>query len=274
MCQAFSCLITKSKKVYWKVGEDSHDELQGMFVKKDKELQDDKDAPDNTFARIEIVPKKGYLFPDKGWKFQIDERVKPSFWNKTYEKPCWLAHKKWMQNIYQFNLKEARKPINPFKIKPPKIGKSQIKLLKKWDSVWASVGASVRASVRNSVGNSIGNSVWNSVWDSVWASVGNLVWDSVWASVGASVRASVRNSVGNSVGNSVWAYNGHLFYPMIKKWKYAEKIKEKGYPFQSLVKLWKQGLVPSFDGKTWRLYGGRNAKILFEITKTKLQRLH
>ena len=230
MCQAFSCLITKSKKVYWKVGEDSHDELQGMFVKKDKELQDDKDAPDNTFARIEIVPKKGYLFPDKGWKFQIDERVKPSFWNKTYEKPCWLAHKKWMQNIYQFNLKEARKPINPFKIKPPKIGKSQIKLLKKWDSVWASVGASV--------------------------------------------RASVRNSVGNSVGNSVWAYNGHLFYPMIKKWKYAEKIKEKGYPFQSLVKLWKQGLVPSFDGKTWRLYGGRNAKILFEITKTKLQRLH
>ena len=40
MCQAFSCLITKSKKVYWEAGIDSHSELQEKFVKKDKELKD------------------------------------------------------------------------------------------------------------------------------------------------------------------------------------------------------------------------------------------
>lgn len=61
MCKAFSALVTKSGKAYWKMGIDSHDELQHKFVKKNKELIDDKDAPNNTFARIEIVPKNGDL---------------------------------------------------------------------------------------------------------------------------------------------------------------------------------------------------------------------
>ena len=37
-----------------------------------------------------------------------------------------------------------------------------------------------------------------------------------------------------------------------------------------LIKLWKQGLVPSFDGTTWRLHSGKKAKIIFEITKKEL----
>jgi hypothetical protein len=64
----------------------------------------------------------------------------------------------------------------------------------------------------------------------------------------------------------VWDYGGSFFHPMITKWKYCEKIKGKGYPFDSCVKLWKQGLVPSFDGKNWRLHGGKNAKILWKGT--------
>jgi len=36
------------------------------------------------------------------------------------------------------------------------------------------------------------------------------------------------------------------------------------YPFQPVVDLWGQGLVPSFDGKTWRLHGGKKAKVLWE----------
>ncbi len=79
-----------------------------------------------------------------------------------------------------------------------------------------------------------------------WASVRDSVWDSV--------RASVRDSV--------WAYIGSLF-PNIEKWKYI-KYKKGQYPFQSAIDLWKQGLVPSFDGKIWRLHGGKDAKILWE----------
>jgi len=97
-------------------------------------------------------------------------------------------------------------------------------------------------------------------------------WDSVWDSVGASVRdsvgASVWDSVWASVGASVWAYIGSLF-PKIKTWNYAPKT--KGYPYQPYVDLWRQGIVPSFDGTTWRLHTGEKATIVFEISAEKLR---
>jgi len=230
MCKAFSCLITKSKKVYWKVGVDSHDELQTLFVKKDKELKDDAYPPENTFARIEITPKDGnYLNLKQKWVYGIDERVIPSWLNKSYEKPCYEACRQWQKEVYtHINLKDVLKPVHPFKITPPKnITTRHLKLLAKWASVRDSVWASVRDSVR----------------DSVWASV----WD------------------------SVWAYNGSLFKG-IKKWKYCSKVKEKGYPFKSAVKLWKMGLVSAFDGTNWYLLGGRKTKILWKGTKKDLKK--
>jgi len=251
MCQAFSALITKSKKVYWKTGVDSHDKLQVLFVKKDKELKDNKLPPKNTFARIEISPKDGnYLKPKQKWIYKIDDQVVPDWLDKSYEAPCYKAFRLWKKEVYsRFNLKEALKPIHPFKIKPPKnITTRHLKLLVKWDSV----------------GDSVRDSVGDSVWDSVKASVG--------ASVGASVKASVWASVGASVRDSVWAYTGS-FFKGIKKWKYCSNVKEKGYPFKSAVKLWKMGLVPAFDGDYWYLLGGRKAKVLWKGTKEDLRKL-
>jgi len=172
------------------------------------------------------------------------------------------------ETLFKWNYKEACNPINPLKIIPPKkITKEHIQLLNDWDSVWdsvrdsvgapvgapvgASVWASVWASVCASVGNSVGASVRDSVWNSVWDSVGASVWDSVWDSVG--------NSVWDSVGASVGAYIGSIFIPIISSW-------QKKYSYQSVVDLWKMGLVPSFDGKKWRLHGGKKAEILWEGT--------
>lgn len=210
MCKACSILITKSKKVYYKVGVDSHDELQTLFVKKDKELRDNIRPPENTFARIEINPKDGnYLHLKQKWVCQIDEQVKPNWLNKSYEKPCYDAFKVWKKAVYsRINLREAIKPMHPFKIKPPKkITTRHLKLLAKW----------------------------------------------------VSVRDSVR------------AYGGSLFRG-IKKWKYCSKVKEKGYPFKSAIKLWKMGLVPAFDGTNWYLLGGRKAKILWKGTRKDLKK--
>jgi hypothetical protein len=68
----------------------------------------------------------------------------------------------------------------------------------------------------------------------------------------------------------VWAYTGSFFLLPREAWKYTEKIETEGYPFQPCVTLWEQGLVPSFDGKTWRLHGGKDdAKILYEWTPGK-----
>ena len=270
MCNAFSCLITINNKVYWRAGVDSHTTLQETFVKEDPQLKDDKEPPKNTFARVEITPKnKDYLKPDK-WALSIDESVTPDWLKDEHEDICWKAFEKWKKQVYSgINLKECIKPIHPFKIKPPKkIEVKHLKILLHWasvrdsvrDSVRASVGDSVRASVRASVGDS----VWDSVWASVRASVGDSVWDSVGDSVRASVWGSVWGSVGDSVGGSVWAYTGSQF-PKIKKWKYVN-FKHKGYPFKDAVKLWKMGLVASFDGTKWRLHGGPKAKVLWEGT--------
>ncbi|MBN2567821.1 MAG: hypothetical protein JXB42_00155, partial [Deltaproteobacteria bacterium] len=89
-------------------------------------------------------------------------------------------------------------------------------------------------------------------------------------SVRASVRASVRDSVRDSVWASVWAYIGSFFRLPRKSWEYTEKIKTDGYPFEPAVKLWKMGLVASFDGNIYRLHGGRKAEVLFQITKAEL----
>ena len=219
MCKAFSAIVTKSKKVYWQVGLDSHDKLVEKF-KKDKELKDDKLPPENTFARIEITPPDGNYFNFKQkWQYQIDEKVKPSWLDISYEKLCIDALKPWQKEICKkVDYKALAKPIHPFKIIPPKkITTRHLKLLIKWASVWASVGDSVR--------------------------------------------------------DSVGAYSG-TFFPKIKKWEYCSKVKEKGYPFKSAVKLWKMGLVPSYSSldNKWRLHGGTKAEVLYEGTIKEIKK--
>jgi len=68
----------------------------------------------------------------------------------------------------------------------------------------------------------------------------------------------------------VWAYISSLF-PNIKKWKYIEH-KEGVNPFQSSIDLWHMGLVPSFDGKVWRLHKGKKAEVVLEISEEELGR--
>ena len=82
-----------------------------------------------------------------------------------------------------------------------------------------------------------------------WATVGATVRDTVWA--------TVRDTVWATIWDTVWTYAGSLFVPVVKQWKTQ-------YPFQDAVDLWYDGLVPSFDGETWRLHGGEHAKILYE----------
>jgi len=64
--------------------------------------------------------------------------------------------------------------------------------------------------------------------------------------------------------DSVGAYTGTFFLLERSAWKYTEEIDCEGYPFQSVSTLWEMGLVPSFDGKKWRLHGAPNGKILWE----------
>ncbi len=134
------------------------------------------------------------------------------------------------------------KPIvNPLELpEVTEVTAEHIQWLKEWIAVRASVEASIWASVRDSV--------WDSVGASVWASVRASVRDSVWDSV----RASVRDSVWDSVWDSVAPYVSAFF------------AIDYEHDFSSAVKLWEAGLVPSFDGRTWRLHSGERAAVVFE----------
>ena len=213
MCKAFSCIILRNKKAYWKLGLDSHNDLTDKF-----KLKDDKN-----YCPIEITPNNNnYIDPDK-WTLEFDD-VCPDWWKQSHEQSAWSAHKQWLKElnskIHRTRIKNIILPFNLPMVK--KVNKSQIRLLKEW--------------------NSVSNLVWNLVWNSVW----------------------------NSIRDSIWAYTGYMFKLNRKEWKYTDKIKCKGYPFISAVKLWKQGLVPSFDGDIWRLHSGKKAKVVFEISKEDL----
>ena len=285
MCNAWSAIVKKNGDVLWKFGMDSHSDILKHF-----NIPDNESEPGRLkFARIEISPANGnYLKPNE-WKFKLDESITPSWWKKSYQIFAETEHKKWKKQLNKILIN--KEIVMPFSIGPPKkVLKKHIALLGAWASVGDSVGASVRDSVWDSVGDSVGASVWASVGasvrDSVWASVGDSVRASVWASVGDSVRdsvrASVRASVWASVGDSVrasvrasvwasvWAYAGSFLNLPRNAWKYTENIKTKKYPFHPLADLWEMGIVPSFDGKKWRLHAGKDAKIIFETSEEKL----
>jgi len=157
---------------------------------------------------------------------------------------------KWVNRL---DFKEIVEPliikpiVKPFELpKVEQVTDEQIGWLKAWNSVRDSVWDSVRGSVFDSVGDSVGDSVRDSVFDSVWDSVRNSVWDSVGASVGDLVL--------DSVGDLVGAYISSFF-----------KIAYE-YDFSPAIKLWESGLVPSFDGKTWRLHSGTIADVVYEWT--------
>ena len=241
MCKAFSCLVHRNKDVFWKLGVDNHHKLVEMCKWKDNTY----DPARMTFARIEITPKnKDYLFPDE-WKLQVDERIRPYWFSPAHEEACFVAHKLWLKELDKHLIK---KPIiHPFNdITPPKRFTKKIKnLLYDWDSVW------------DSIEYSIGDYVWDSIRDSIEYSVGDSVWD------------SIEYSVWYSIKDSIEGYTGSFF--KLKKWKYVKHTKGE-YPFTSVVELWEMGLVPSFDGEKWRLHGGKDGKVLFEITEKDLKK--
>jgi len=252
MCQFFSCVSDgKGKVLYFdatlrekiKKGEirynpDSHTSIADYFGYKGKK--------EDSLNKYEYNPLTG--------KFVIDQ-INTTDDSKKVEQFC-------LKLNFQTVVPELIiQPIfYPFKYKKRKrVCQIDIELLKKWDSVRNSVGDSVW----DSVWDSVGYSVWDSVGDIAWDSVRNSVWDSVWDSVGDSTWDSVRNSV----WDSVVAYASSFFN--LSKWKYF-KYKKGVNPFKPCVDLWHRGIVPSFDGKTWRLHG-YEGKILKEITEQELR---
>lgn len=152
------------------------------------------------------------------------------------------AAKKWANRL------DFKTVVEPLIVKPiinplllPKVEKptdEQIGWLKELVSVLAPVWGAVGYSVRDSVWNSVGDSVLDSIWDAVWSPVRDAVRVSVW--------------------ESIWSSNRVYFSSFFNI--------EYKFDYSSAIKLWEAGLVPSFDGGTWRLHSGKNADVVYEWT--------
>ena len=151
MCKAFSCIIEPDKKVTWKMGVDSRDQLLKIAGLPDDTL----DPATIRFCRIEIAPKNGSYFEPDEWVFKIDMDVTPTWWTLDHKKACLKAHKKWLKELDKILI---RKPIiHPFRIEPPaEITEAHIALLREWASVRALVGASIWVLVGTLVGVLVG----------------------------------------------------------------------------------------------------------------------
>jgi len=204
----------------------------------------------------------GAKIPCRAFRVQGIQRITGDKKKTRYQAVKVLEEITDLDKLFGWKYSEVINPIHPFKIKPPKINESHIDLLKQWDLVWDSWD-SVWRSIKNSAEPSVEDKIWSSVGSVVWDTIRDTVRDSIWRSAKtSSVGRMERNLVRDTVKASVWSYIGSMF-PNIKKWEYVDhKLGE--YPFQSAVDLWKQGLVPSFDGSIWRLHGGKKAKILWE----------
>lgn len=123
------------------------------------------------------------------------------------------------------------------------------------DSVYASIQASIRENIIYSILDSAQAPAWDWVQSFVREYVLELVLDSVLDSVQRAVWESVHTSVWASVWNVLWAYVSSFF------------AVEYDQDFSSGIKLWEAGLVPSFDGTTWRLHSGGGAKVVYEWKK-------
>ena len=106
MCKAFSCIISKDKKVTWKLGIDNHHELIDMAGYKDND--DCK-----KFVRVEITPKNNdYINPDE-WVLKVDEESIPRWFSPIHKDLCWDAHTLWVKELYEI-LDRNKKVVHPF----------------------------------------------------------------------------------------------------------------------------------------------------------------
>jgi len=197
-------------------------------------LKGNNDSHTVILTHFKIPPKNQDRFSKYEYNpitklFVVDEPVEG---HDHESAEAWVSNLNFKGIIPQLVIKDV---VHPFSLGIVELTENDILLLKQWDSV------------RDSVWDSVGDSVWDSVWDSVGDSVGDLVRDSVRGSVWGSVRDSVRGSV--------WGYVSTFFsinYP---------------YDLSSVNELWNRGIVPSFDGKVWRLHSGKDAKIIYEWNK-------
>ena len=99
MCDFFSCIVMRSKQVFYSMDSDSHDRLIA-----ENDLSDTTSDPQElSFARVEIIPdRKGLWLWEKDlskWRFVLDERRHPEWFSPAHEEAAYMALRERVRDI-------------------------------------------------------------------------------------------------------------------------------------------------------------------------------
>jgi len=74
------------------------------------------------------------------------------------------------------------------------------------------------------------------------------------------------------VGASVWDLVGASVWDLVGAYASTFVDIKYNHDFTSINKLWERGIVPSYDGKIWRLHTGMKADIIMQGTISELEK--
>ena len=171
MCNFWSAILTRDRKVLWDRDITSH----GYLIRKFK-LADDKLA-DRDFVRIEITPNPGKLASKKksDWTLKIDEPSTLPDWyandTRGNDKLIWAEWKHAMeQTLWVFNLSKIEDLLN--EIRGIQYLKQLGEPLPEWNltlrPTWNAAGDAAGDAARNAAWNAARNAARNAAWDAAW----------------------------------------------------------------------------------------------------------
>jgi hypothetical protein len=214
-----------------------------------KKLRKDPDArPDSHSWLAEHFVKNGA--EDSFNKYEYDPLTKEFSVDQINTEDDHESAEKWCRELDFKRICEPliiKKMRNPLAGRPKVLTSNDKKLVRKWASVRHSMGGSVGGSIYDSLTKYVGQSAGNSAWISVWQSVGVPVWDSIMDSAEWITWDHMRWSI----RDSAMAYSTTFMDVRLK------------VDVSPSNKLWERGFVVSFNGDTYSVHSGKEAKIVW-----------
>jgi hypothetical protein len=146
----------------------------------------------------------------------------------------------------------------PLTGRPKKPTKKDIANLKKWSRtgycVWNSICFNIDMIVRNSVDNSL------------WFMLDHYVDHNIWCDISRKLLFNRNNINGRCRKGLIrHQYSKHSIMDLVCNYKASFFNLEYNFDITPGNELWNRGFVPCFDGTTWKLHSGKDAKVVYEM---------
>lgn len=262
--QSFTLIVDESGKTYWQAGVDSMEKLMKLFYLTD----------DGTNVAVSVVPDNNepypYLYPDLPWKTIVDGE-EPSWYTNMHAKAVQAAFEEWKAFAYDFDLAGLMSYFDNLSLEPVTPTESDMALLKEW-AIYKSDSANAEDKGADESEPWSGNSIYtdaaqylNDTFGTVYGQCpGPTVCHGIEAALGTLLDPATEDYIGSSVGEKEFVGS---FFTNTTKWSASGSSE---YPYQACADLWMRGLIPSFDGTTWRLSSGKDGTVVYEITEDEL----